>query len=127
MGRRQNKGKDKEIVGYDFIINVDKSRFVKEKSRIPISVTWEGGVATYSGLLDVALAGGYVAKPSSGWYCKVDTNTGELGTKVREKDTLTQEFWESILDNPDFVQFVKDGYSIVGKGISEIENMDLDV
>ena len=126
MGRRQNKGKDKEIVGYDFIINVDKSRFVKEKSRIPISVTWEGGVATYSGLLDVALAGGYVAKPSAGWYCKVDTNTGELGTKVREKDTLTPEFWEGILDNPAFVQFVKDGYSIVGKGISEIENMDLD-
>jgi RecA/RadA recombinase len=127
MGRRQNKGKDKEIVGYDFIINVDKSRFVKEKSRIPISVTWEGGVATYSGLLDVALAGGYVTKPSNGWYAQVDKSTGELGTKVREKDTLQPEFWDEILANPEFHEFVKNGYSIAGQGVSEIENMDLEV
>lgn len=126
MGRRQNKGKDKEIVGYDFIINVDKSRFVKEKSKIPISVTWEGGVATYSGLLDVALAGGYVTKPSNGWYATVDKNTGELGTKVREKDTLTAEFWEDILANEEFHEFVTNGYSIAGQGVSEIENMDLE-
>ena len=43
IGRRQVK-KGTEIQGYDFIINVEKSRFVKEKSKIPISVTWEGGI-----------------------------------------------------------------------------------
>ena len=60
IGRRQNK-KGTEVVGYDFIINVDKSRFVKEKSKIPISVSWDGGIEAYSGLLEVALAGNY-------WY-----------------------------------------------------------
>ncbi len=125
MGRRQQKT-GTEITGYDFIINVDKSRFVKEKSRVPISVTWEGGVETYSGLLDVALVGGYVIKPSNGWYQKVDLETGEmLGTKVREKDTRTKEFWEDLLTDDKFKEFVKGGYQIGGK-IRDIEIMDLD-
>src|SRR5688572_7248158 len=35
IGRQQEK-EDKTIVGYHFIINIEKSRYVKEKSRIPI-------------------------------------------------------------------------------------------
>jgi RecA/RadA recombinase len=114
LGRRQNK-KGTEITGYDFIINVEKSRFVKEKSKIPISVSWDGGIERYSGLLDIALAGGYVTKPSNGWYQLVDRATGEvIGTKVREKDTLTTEFWRDMLADETFVDFVKQMYSIVG-------------
>lgn len=112
LGRRQDK-QGTEVVGYDFIINVEKSRYVKEKSKIPIGVSWEGGVERYSGLLDVALAGNYVAKPSNGWYCKVDTKTGELlDPKVRMKDTLNSEFWESIFELTDFKEFVQKQYKI---------------
>ena len=112
VGRRQQK-QGTEIKGYDFIINVEKSRFVKEKSKVPISVTWDGGIDTYSGLLDVGLAGGYVIKPSNGWYQLVDKTTGEvIGTKVREKDTRTPEFWEDILANESFKSFVRGGYQI---------------
>ena len=50
IGRRQNKT-GTEVTGYDFIINVEKSRFIKEKSKIPISVTWEGGIDEMSGLM----------------------------------------------------------------------------
>ena len=103
LGRRQNK-KGTEITGY-----------VKEKSKIPISVSWDGGIERYSGLLDIALAGGYVTKPSNGWYQLVDRATGEvIGTKVREKDTLTPEFWRDMLADETFVDFVKQMYSIVG-------------
>src|SRR5210317_1051082 len=56
LGRQQDKV-GTEIKGYHFVINVEKSRYVKEKSKIPISVSWEGGVQRFSGLLDVALAG----------------------------------------------------------------------
>ena len=123
IGRRQVK-KGTEIQGYDFIINVEKSRFVKEKSKIPISVTWEGGIDPYSGLLDVALAGGYVTKPSNGWYQLVDKETGEcLGTKVREKDTREEAFWADLLVDDTFKAFIRNGYQIGGE-IAEIE-MDL--
>jgi RecA/RadA recombinase len=36
LGRQQEK-EGTEIVGYNFIINVEKSRYVKEKSKIPVN------------------------------------------------------------------------------------------
>ena len=82
LGRQQEKD-GTEIVGYNFIINVEKSRYVKEKSKIPVSVAFEGGINKYSGLLDIALDGGFVTKPANGWYAKVDKSTGEIGDKKR--------------------------------------------
>ena len=120
IGRQQDK-KGTEIQGYHFVINVEKSRYVKEKSKIPITVSWEGGVEDYSGLLDVALAGGYVEKPSNGWYAVVDQETGELGQKVRYGDTLGQFFWIDIFNKTDFKEFVKKQYSI---GYKEQVSMD---
>ena len=112
LGRRQNKT-GTEVTGYDFIVNVEKSRYVKEKSKIPISVSWDGGIERFSGLLDIGLASGFVVKPANGWYQLVDVETGEvLGTKVREKETLTEEFWKDILDNPKFQEFVEKQYCI---------------
>ena len=121
LGRRQNKT-GTEVTGYDFIINVEKSRYVKEKSKIPISVSWDGGIERYSGLLDVALAGGFVSKPSNGWYQLVDTNTGEeIGSKVRQKDTLTKEFWSDLLKNESFSEFVTGMYSITGAVSADLD------
>lgn len=119
LGRRQNKT-GTEVTGYDFIVNVEKSRMVKEKSKIPISVSWDGGIERYSGLLDVALAGGFVVKPSNGWYQLVDTASGEVvGSKVRQKDTLEPEFWSGLLSDRRFLDFIQNQYSIDRR--SEIE------
>ena len=119
LGRRQNKT-GTEVTGYDFVINVEKSRFVKEKSKIPISVSWEGGVETYSGLLDVARAGGYVVKPSNGWYSSVNMDTGEISEKkVRQSGTLEKAFWDPIFANTNFKEFVKNQFTIGYK--SEID------
>ena len=112
LGRQQDKV-GTEIKGYHFVINVEKSRYVKEKSKIPISVSWEGGVQRFSGLLDAALAGGYVAKPSNGWYCRVDTSTGELvDPKVRQAQTLEEEFWAPVFELTDFADFLEKQYKI---------------
>ena len=111
LGRQQDK-KGTEVQGYHFVINVEKSRYVKEKSKIPITVSWDGGVRSYSGLLDVALAGGYVTKPSNGWYATVDMETGEIGQKVRHDFTLEHEFWEPIFANTNFKEFIKKQYTI---------------
>jgi RecA/RadA recombinase len=91
LGRQQDKD-GTEIKGYNFIINVEKSRYVKEKSKIPILVSFEGGINKWSGLLDIALEANFVSKPSPGWYAKVDQNTGEVGDKVRIADTQKKEF-----------------------------------
>lgn len=111
LGRQQDK-KGTEIQGYHFVINVEKSRYVKEKSKIPITVSWDGGVRLHSGLLDVALAGSYITKPSNGWYARVDQGTGEVGAKVRYDQTLEKEFWDPIFAETDFKEFIKKQYTI---------------
>lgn len=121
IGRQQDKV-GTEIKGYHFVIKVEKSRYVKEQSKIPISVSWEGGVQRFSGLLDVALAGGYVAKPSNGWYCRVDKQTGELvDPKVRQVQTLEEDFWKPIFEDTDFSSFIKEQYAI---GLTQRVDMD---
>jgi RecA/RadA recombinase len=80
LGRQQEK-EGTEIVGYNFIINVEKSRYVKEKSKIPVNVSFNGGINKWSGLLDIALESGHVVKPTNGWYAKVNQDTGEVGDK----------------------------------------------
>ena len=123
LGRRQNK-EGTSIVGYDFVINVEKSRYVREKSIIPISVSWEGGVDAYSGLLDVALAGQFVVKPSNGWYSKVDQETGEVEEKKYRAKELTADFWSDILASDKFKDFVEENFKINGK--TNIEVVDVD-
>lgn len=113
MGRRQEKV-GTEIAGYHFIINIEKSRFVKEKSKIPITVTWESGVSTYSGLLDVAIEGGYVIKPKNGWYQAVDPKDGRdlLGKNYRAKETESSEFWNSIFKETNFAEWISARYTV---------------
>jgi len=115
IGRQQDK-KGTEIKGYHFVINVEKSRYVKEKSKIPISVSWEGGVQRWSGLLEVGMAGGYVEKPSPGWYQQAGSEN-----KVREADTLKSDFWLPIIQNTDFKDFVAKQYKI---GEQSVVSMD---
>lgn len=106
IGRQQEK-EGTEVVGYNFIINVEKSRYVKEKAKIPIEVTYEGGISKWSGLLDVALNGGFVEKPSNGWYQHKGTDQ-----KYRIKDTYTKEFWLPILSKKEFREYVETTYKI---------------
>lgn len=114
IGRQQDKD-GSEIAGYHFIINVEKSRYVKEKSKIPITVSYDGGIKKWSGLLDLALEGGYVVKPSNGWYQLVDRSTGEVvGNKMRAADIEDNgPVWKSILADTDFAAWIKNKYSLV--------------
>ena len=111
LGRQQEK-EGTEIIGYNFIINVEKSRYTKEKSKIPIAVTFDGGISKYSGLVDIGIDGGFISKPSPGWYAKVDQETGEVGDKVRFDATQTDEFMLPLLKSEKFKEFVNQKYGI---------------
>ncbi|MFM7854452.1 MAG: hypothetical protein ACKO96_21645, partial [Flammeovirgaceae bacterium] len=101
-----------DLIGYNFIINVEKSRYVREKARIPVTVRFDGGISKYSGLLDMALESGHVTKPSNGWYSRVNTKTGEVEAKKwRLADTDVPEFWDTILSNDTFKDWIRENYS----------------
>lgn len=111
MGRQQEKD-GTQVSGYNFMIGVEKSRFVKEKTRLPLSISWEGGINKWSGLLDIGLELGWIQKPANGWFEGVNPHTGEVLTdKKRKKDTETEEFWNKIL-NEGFKDSIKKRYSI---------------
>jgi hypothetical protein len=108
IGRQQEK-EGTDVVGFNFIMNVEKSRFVREKSKIPIEVSFEGGISTWSGLLDVAMEGGFVVKPSNGWYAHKGSEK-----KYRHKDTYTKEFWMPIITSKEFRDYIESSYRIAG-------------
>ena len=117
IGRQQEK-EGTEVVGYNFIINVEKSRYVKEKSKIPVTVSFDGGISKWSGLLDLALESKHVVKPTNGWYSKVDITTGEVEEKkYRIKDTDTKEFWMPIIKDKTFQEFIENKYRVASGNI----------
>jgi RecA/RadA recombinase len=128
LGRQQDKDAD-GIAGYHFIINVEKSRYVKEKSKVPITVSYEGGIKKWSGLLDLALDGNFIAKPSNGWYQVVDQQTGELvGNKMRAAEIEDNAvFWKNIFSTTKFADWIKNKYTLVsGSLVQNVEDEDDD-
>jgi RecA/RadA recombinase len=122
IGRQQDKD-DKELKGYHFVINVEKSRHVKEKSKIPITVNFDSGINKWSGFLDLALEAGYITKPKQGWYATLDKETGELGPNKRAADIIdNNDFWKTLLETTDFADWIKNKFSLShGEMIEEDE------
>ena len=122
IGKQQEKD-GSELMGYNFIINIEKSRFVKEKAKIPITVTFKGGISKWSGLIDMALESGHVIKPKNGWYQKVDMETGEILPKsYRMNDTYNAEFWMPVLKCPKFAEFIENKYCVGHESIMKDED-----
>lgn len=113
LGRQQSKDSDGDLDGYNFIINVEKSRAVREKSKLAVSVTFDNGISKTSGLQELATDIGAMASPSKGWYSFVDLESGEMeDKKYRAKDLLEFKVWEPVLNNPTFKAAVAKRYQV---------------
>lgn len=111
IGKAQEKN-GTELVGWNFTLNVEKSRFVKEKSKLPFRVLYDSGIQKYSGLLDIAVEANVVVKPSLGWYSKVDKDGVVEDKKYRAKETDTEDFWKSIFEDGILNEYVKKKYKL---------------
>jgi RecA/RadA recombinase len=128
IGRQQEK-EGTEIAGYHFVINIEKSRHVREKSKIPITVTFEGGISKWSGLLDISEKLGYINKPKVGWYEAVNPSTGEvLSDKLmRAKEfAVNGDFWKMMLTKTDLADAIRKRYSMANGALisDEIEEVE---
>lgn len=108
-----------ELSGWNFTINIEKSRYVREKAKLPFRVLYESGIQKYSGLLDIALTAGCVIKPSNGWYSRVDDDGVVEDRKWRAKDTDTKEFWGMLLTSDKFKSAIKRTYQLTGSVLPE--------
>lgn len=130
IGRQQEKAKsgEKELLGYNFIINVEKSRYVREKSKIPITVLHKGGISRWSGLLDLATESGNLFKTKLGAqlaWSVVNMETGEVDDKKwTAKNTENKDFWEPILACPKFQAFIESKYKVASGDIIQSDGED---
>ena len=112
VGRQQDKDSD-GISGYHFIINVEKSRYVKEKSKIPITVSFEKGVHQWSGLFNVAVETGHIVSPKKGWYQIAGALEGTLN--FRQSDVVNDDvFWNNMLSVTDLPKKIEERYKLGG-------------
>ncbi|QPI17989.1 RecA-like recombination protein [Pectobacterium phage POP12] len=116
IGKQQEK-EGTELTGFKFILNIEKSRFVKEKEKLPLEVSFKGGISAFSGLLELATIVGYVGTPTKGWRSRkfLDEETGELvfeEKKWRESDTDCVAFWKPLFKHEPFMEAVRAKYKI---------------
>lgn len=117
FGKQQEKDATKELLGYNFIMNIEKSRFIREKSKIPLTVLFEGGINYYSGILDLAIEANLVKEGKysrSLGYALVDPETGEIGEMVPFKKTQTSDFLGKVMKSKEFKEYVKSKYQLGG-------------
>ncbi len=109
VSRSQEKSSEGDLEGYNFNIIVEKSRRVRERSKIPLNVTFEKGVNRWSGLFALAVEFEIIKKVKVGWY----TRTCVEGDKNwREKETNSVAFWKPIFDGTNFTDCIEQNFRI---------------
>lgn len=121
IGKSQEKD-GTELAGWNFTLNVEKSRYLKEKSKLPLQVLFDGGIQKYSGILDLAIESGHVVKPKVGWYSMCNVETGEIEDKsFRAGDFGTNERAGKIVNDASFKTFIENKYKLGNAFSAEIE------
>lgn len=111
MGSSKAKSKDGDEINGAIITAVNKKgRLAIENSKLKYLIKFEGGIHQYYGLLDDALEGGYVTKPSMGWYTRPHI---ENDKKWREKEIWenSESFWLPIFNDTNFPIYIEKKYS----------------
>lgn len=103
-----------DLAGFKFTINIEKSRYVKEKSKLPFTVLYETGIQKWSAMFDLALESGHIVKSTQGWYNTVDMETGEVIEPRRRLKDIEQddEFFEKLVANEDFNLYIERKYKL---------------
>ena len=103
-----------DLAGWKFTINIEKSRYVKEKAKLPFKVLYDSGIQKWSSLMDLAIESGHITKATQGWYNLTDLETGEIiEPKRRGKDIETDdEFFQQLIQSESFNAFVEKRYKL---------------
>jgi RecA/RadA recombinase len=112
-----SKAQEKEgtdLAGWKFTINIEKSRYVKEKAKLPFKVLYDSGIQKNSSLMDLAIESGHIQKATQGWYNLTDLSTGEIiEPKRRGKDIeVDDEFFKELCLNESFGRYVEHKYKL---------------
>ncbi len=115
--RSQEKDADKDLIGWNFNYTILKSRFVREKSKMSLTVTYEGGIDYYSGMFELAEEAGFIVSPTKGFYQRTDKIGYVDERKYRRSEADNPKFWDDIMNHPDFNKFIEDKYLLINQSM----------
>lgn len=119
ISRSQEKGSE-GITGWNFTIMVEKSRFVREKSKLAFLVDYETGIDKCSGIFDWAKDFGYIIQ-HGGWYQTVDLDTGEVNEKKVRLDEIPETYYNKLVSLPSFKEQVSKKYKLTSAASPLVE------
>lgn len=111
IGRQQDKD-GKEVAGYTFVINIDKSRKCKEKMKIEINSTFKDGINRWSSIYENASAIGYL-QAAGPWIKCMDFETGEIKNRKKADIMKDDEWFERLLQDEKFLKHLSDKYLLI--------------
>lgn len=117
-----------ELSGWKFTINIEKSRYVREKAKLPFVVTYEDGIQKWDAIFDLAFEYGIITKPKMGWYQLADPETGELRDKnVRLAQVMEdEEYFKRLIKNEDFKKFVEKKFKLTMEKHEKVSSTEYD-
>jgi RecA/RadA recombinase len=103
---------EKKLAGWSFNYSAMKSRYVKEKSKFSVVVTYAGGIDNYTGMFELAQEAGYLRSEKQGWY-NIHLGSFSAEKSWRRKDLENYEpFFEELCQNKDFKEYCFKKYSL---------------
>jgi RecA/RadA recombinase len=121
--KSQIQDSNKTLIGWNYTINIEKSRYTKEKSKLSFSVLYNGGIDKYSGMLDLAVESGFAVKTGA-WYQLVNPVTGEVIEKKTYASNIEKDWFRNLIKNETFKQYVRDKYMLAGNGLLSEDTLD---
>lgn len=122
-----------DLNGFKYTINIEKSRFVREKAKLAFTVLYNKGILKWSSMFDLALEAGFITKSQVGWYNYVDQETGEVILPKKRLGDIEKDdaFFEQLIKNDKFKQFVETKYKLNGNNDDvppdqKVESMESD-
>ncbi len=127
LGTSKSKAKDTQsstdVMGAGILATTKKSRFCKELTKLRFLIKYEGGIDPYFGILEDALEGGYITKPSMGYYSRAHVKDDKKW-REREINENGKDFWTTVLKDTDFPWYIEKKYTFLH---SEINDEDFEI
>lgn len=114
ISRSQEKDENDVFAGWRFNLLAEKSRFIQERSKFSVTVTYEDGIHRFSGLIGLLVEFGMVEEirisRRKGYSLKLK-NGKELQTTDEMVDR-DEKFWETVFKETDFQKMVEMKYAL---------------
>lgn len=123
ISRAKEKDSDNNVSGYTFTIKIMKSRFAKEETKVPVTVSWDGGIHKWSGLSEIASEFGVIQEIRIG-RSKGYSFTRKDGSELQVKDSEVDKndaFWMAVIDESNFRNLIEREYTVSKATLGEEE------